>query len=60
MAPFLTPTHITAGFAERWKDEGLEENTPERVAEAVAFMALDGGRAGECVLVSSFILAINV
>lgn len=52
IAPFLTPTHITAGFAGRWREEGLEENTPERVAEAVAVVALDVARKGECVLVS--------
>ena len=51
IAPFLTPTHITAGFAQRWKDEGLEVNTPERVAEAIALVALDEQRHGECVLV---------
>jgi len=60
VAPFLTPTHITEGFAERWRAEGLEENTPERVAEAVAYMALDERRAGECVLVSPFILALGI
>ncbi|CAI7666556.1 unnamed protein product [Penicillium manginii] len=52
IAPFLTPTHITAGFAERWRGCGLEENTPERVAEAIAFVALDEGRSGECLLVA--------
>lgn len=51
IAPFLTPTHITAGFAQRWKDHGLEVNTPERVAEAIALVALDEMRQGECVLV---------
>lgn len=30
----------------------MEENTPERVAEAVAVVALDVARKGECVLVS--------
>jgi NAD(P)-dependent dehydrogenase (short-subunit alcohol dehydrogenase family) len=53
IAPFLTPTHITAGFAQRWRDQGLEENTPERVAEAIALIALDETRQGDCVLVSN-------
>ncbi|KAJ5634038.1 hypothetical protein N7528_001880 [Penicillium herquei] len=52
IAPFLTPTHITAGFADRWREEGLEENTPERVASAIAYVALDGSRKGECILVA--------
>jgi NAD(P)-dependent dehydrogenase (short-subunit alcohol dehydrogenase family) len=57
IAPFLTPTHITAGFAERWRGCGLEENTPERVAEAIAFVALDEGRSGECLLVSKVLFS---
>ena len=52
VAPFLTPTHITAGFAQRWREKGLEENTPERVAEAIALVALDREREGDCVMVS--------
>ncbi|KAJ5757721.1 Short-chain dehydrogenase/reductase SDR [Penicillium nucicola] len=52
IAPFLTPTHITAGFAQRWDEAGLEKNTPERVAEAIALVALDRERAGDCVMVA--------
>ena len=51
VAPFLTPTHITAGFAQKWDEAGLEKNTPDRVADAIAYMALDEKREGECVLV---------
>jgi NAD(P)-dependent dehydrogenase (short-subunit alcohol dehydrogenase family) len=51
IAPFLTPTHITAGFAHRWGEAGLEKNTPDRVAEAIALVALDGERWGDCVMV---------
>lgn len=53
VAPFLTPTYITAGFAERWQQAGLEQNSPERVAEVIALMALDEDRHGECVMVSN-------
>ncbi|GLI73794.1 hypothetical protein PoHVEF18_002023 [Penicillium ochrochloron] len=59
IAPFLTPTHITAGFAQRWKDQGLEENTPERVAEAIALVALDETRKGDCVLVGTEALQVT-
>lgn len=52
VAPFLTPTRITTGFAKRWQQAGLEQNSPERVAEAIALMALDEDRRGECVMVS--------
>jgi NAD(P)-dependent dehydrogenase (short-subunit alcohol dehydrogenase family) len=51
IAPFLTPTHITAGFVQRWDEAGLEKNTPDRVAEAIALVALDPERQGNCVLV---------
>ncbi|CAI7614899.1 unnamed protein product [Penicillium crustosum] len=52
VAPFLTPTHITAGFARKWDEAGLEKNTPERVADAIAVVALDEERKGNCVLVA--------
>lgn len=29
VAPFHTPTHITASFSEQWKAAGLESNTVE-------------------------------
>lgn len=57
VAPFLTPTHITAGFAQRWREKELEENTPERVAEAIAFVALDREREGDCVMVSTVLVS---
>ncbi|KAJ5902207.1 hypothetical protein N7495_002735 [Penicillium taxi] len=52
VAPFCTPTYITAGFAERWSEARLEQNTVEGVAAAIAFLALDEGRRGQCFLVS--------
>ncbi|KAF9884799.1 hypothetical protein FE257_001215 [Aspergillus nanangensis] len=52
IAPFFTPTRITAGFAEKWHNAGLEANTPPRVAEAIAQVALDGTMHGACVLVA--------
>ncbi|KAJ5496496.1 Short-chain dehydrogenase/reductase SDR [Penicillium fimorum] len=52
VAPFLTPTYITDGFARRWDESGLEKNTPEGVAEAIAVVALDQERQGNCVMVA--------
>ncbi|KAJ5355927.1 hypothetical protein N7517_010536 [Penicillium concentricum] len=52
VAPFLTPTHITAGFAHKWDEAGLEKNTPGRVADAIAVVALDEKRQGNCVMVA--------
>lgn len=60
IAPFLTPTHITAGFAQQWLDAGLEANTPEKVAEAIAKVALDEGRRGSCVLVSYLLVGMHL
>ena len=51
VAPFFTPTQITAGFAEQWKAAGLQSNTPEGVASVIAHMALEAGRFGACALV---------
>lgn len=59
VAPFLTPTHITAGFARQWDEAGLEKNSPEAVARAVALVALDGGRQGNCVLVSEIYISFR-
>lgn len=51
VAPFFTPTRITAGFAEAWKEKGLEANTPQGVAGVIAGMAVDEGVSGRCCLV---------
>ena len=53
VAPFFTPTQITAGFAQRWKEAGLDANTPGAVAGAIANLAVDQERRGECILVSA-------
>lgn len=53
VAPYFTPTQITAGFAKEWKAAGLETNTPEGVASVIAQMALDSNRHGACALVST-------
>lgn len=52
VAPFFTPTHITASYAENWKKAGLEANTPEDVAAVVMHTSLDE-RSGRCTLVSA-------
>ncbi|PWY94106.1 short chain dehydrogenase/reductase [Aspergillus sclerotioniger CBS 115572] len=52
VAPFMTPTTMTAGLAQRWKDAGLETNAPDRVAEVIEQIALDTTRRGSCTLVA--------
>jgi NAD(P)-dependent dehydrogenase (short-subunit alcohol dehydrogenase family) len=52
VAPFFTPTHITASYAEEWAKEGLLANTTEDVAWAVAQTAADGTLKGACCLVA--------
>jgi NAD(P)-dependent dehydrogenase (short-subunit alcohol dehydrogenase family) len=51
VAPFFTPTQITAGFSDEWKKAGLEANTPQGVASVIAHMALEDSRYGTCALV---------
>ncbi|KAJ5116961.1 hypothetical protein N7456_001309 [Penicillium angulare] len=52
IAPFFTPTRITAGLAPRWKDSGMEANTPEHVGNIIAQSALDDSPSGSCILVA--------
>ncbi|KAA8650395.1 uncharacterized protein ATNIH1004_003079 [Aspergillus tanneri] len=52
IAPFFTPTQITAGFAQKWQDAGLEANTVQGVAEAIAHVSMDGEKNGSCILVA--------
>ncbi|RAH39967.1 dehydrogenase with different specificitie [Aspergillus brunneoviolaceus CBS 621.78] len=52
VAPFFTPTRITAGFSEQWLEAGLEANTPQRVADMIGQVAMDSSRKGSCVLVA--------
>lgn len=56
VAPFITPTHITAGYAAAWKAEGLPTNTPEDVAKGIVHMSLDTEMQGKSCLVSLTIL----
>ncbi|KAH8173255.1 short chain dehydrogenase domain-containing protein [Sarocladium implicatum] len=52
VAPFFTPTQITAGFAEQWKQSGLEANTPEAVAEQIYNISVQITQSGECAMVA--------
>ncbi|CAM1508107.1 Fc.00g049550.m01.CDS01 [Cosmosporella sp. VM-42] len=51
VAPFITPTHITAGYAAAWKAEGLPTNTPGDVATGITHMSIDTGMQGRCCVV---------
>jgi NAD(P)-dependent dehydrogenase (short-subunit alcohol dehydrogenase family) len=51
VAPFVTPTNITASFADSWKRTGFEINTPENVAAVIAHVSLDQTQQGKCTLV---------
>jgi NAD(P)-dependent dehydrogenase (short-subunit alcohol dehydrogenase family) len=52
VAPSLTPTFITAGFAKEWKERGLPANTVEDVADAIVVVSADPERKGQSVMVS--------
>jgi NAD(P)-dependent dehydrogenase (short-subunit alcohol dehydrogenase family) len=52
VAPFFTPTHITAGYSEKWKESGLPANTVHDVANAVVSTSMDPKQKGHSMLVS--------
>lgn len=52
VAPFFTPTYITAGYAEQWEERGIPANTVEGVADAIVAASIDPGRKGHSMLVS--------
>lgn len=52
IAPFFTPTSITASFSDKWKETGFEANTPEGVATAIVQTSLDTSRNGHSIMVS--------
>ncbi|KAJ4359200.1 hypothetical protein N0V95_002366 [Ascochyta clinopodiicola] len=55
VAPFFTPTYITTGYSEQWKERGLPANTVEDVADAIVATSLDPLRKGHSVMVGHFL-----
>jgi NAD(P)-dependent dehydrogenase (short-subunit alcohol dehydrogenase family) len=53
VAPFFTPTHITAGYAEQWKQRGLPANTVENVAKTIFDTSIAPHRQGHSMMVVS-------
>jgi NAD(P)-dependent dehydrogenase (short-subunit alcohol dehydrogenase family) len=51
ISPSFTPTFITAGFGDSVEKAGLEINTTEAVAAAIAYAAVEPERRGTCCLV---------
>ncbi|CAO2653233.1 Nn.00g026440.m01.CDS01 [Neocucurbitaria sp. VM-36] len=52
VAPFFTPTYITTGYAEAWKERGLPANTVEGVASVIVSTSTDPSRKGHSVMVA--------
>lgn len=52
VAPFFTPTYITGGYSEKWKEAGLPANTVEDVANAIVSTSTDPERKGHSMMVS--------
>ncbi|KAF1993632.1 NAD(P)-binding protein [Amniculicola lignicola CBS 123094] len=52
VAPFVTPTYITAGYSTEWAKRGLPANTVEDVAVAILDSAIDPARKGSSVIVA--------
>lgn len=53
VAPFFTPTYITTGYSEKWKEQGLPANTVEDVANSIVATSTDPERKGHSMMVSS-------
>jgi NAD(P)-dependent dehydrogenase (short-subunit alcohol dehydrogenase family) len=53
VAPFFTPTYITTGYSEKWKERGLPANTVEDVANAILDTSADPMKKGHSVMVSN-------
>lgn len=58
VAPFFTPTHITSSYADKWKESGLEANTPDGVAAVIMQASLEK-KSGMCILVRVVMLNRN-
>jgi NAD(P)-dependent dehydrogenase (short-subunit alcohol dehydrogenase family) len=56
IAPFFTPTQITAGFSQKWQEKNLLANTTSDVAHTVLYTALNPALMGRCIMVR-FILS---
>ncbi|CAN9259819.1 unnamed protein product [Alternaria alternata] len=52
VAPFFTPTHITSGYSEKWKDYGLPANTTADVANAIVTTSMHPERQGHSMMVA--------
>lgn len=52
VAPFFTPTYITTGYSEKWKERGLPANTVEDVAAAIVETSTNPERKGHSIMVS--------
>lgn len=51
VAPFITPTFITEGYSQLYKERGLPLNKAEDVASAVVKTSVDATNQGRCFLV---------
>ncbi|KAL1797628.1 hypothetical protein ACET3X_004234 [Alternaria dauci] len=52
VAPFFTPTHITSGYSDKWKEYSLPANTTEDVASAIVTTSMHPGRQGHSMMVA--------
>lgn len=52
VAPFITPTFITEGYSNAYRDRGLPLNSPAGVASAIVQTSIDASNQGRCYLVS--------
>lgn len=51
VAPFFTPTQITVGFSQQWREKNLQANTTSDVARTVLYTAITPDLRGRCMMV---------
>lgn len=51
VAPFVTPTFITKGYADLYQERGLPMNTPTGVAQAIVKTSTEPQNQGRCFMV---------
>lgn len=51
VAPFFTPTQITVGYSQKWKESNLPANTTSDVAQAILYTTLNSALRGCCMMV---------
>jgi NAD(P)-dependent dehydrogenase (short-subunit alcohol dehydrogenase family) len=59
VAPFFTPSHLTASYAAEWAAAGLRANSADDVARCIVECLVDPTQQGNCSLVGCTHIDLN-